>query len=149
MESTRTEPMKIKNINELGEHLFLYNGVYVKEIDLNDIEALKQLKEFKDDYKIANKFPWLKEEGDLRILAEGQYVLIKKKTPLGSEWHYSIVNFLGRLCIHYGSSTLALDDCQEIYLVSAQEYFINTSKTFLESNPEYKNLINPDTNDYI
>lgn len=147
----RKEPEKIEKPADLGEKIYVGNflgntfcldGLRIQELHNDDSDLFL--------FSVVNRFLWIKdaEKKDYRLILESQRVLIKRVSFLSVEWDYGIVDMFGNVIIDMTRS-YPLSSCDEIYIVSPEEYSINTSRWYKENNPDLAYLINPDTHNYL
>lgn len=148
---TRKEPEKIEKPVDLGEKIYVGNllgdtfcldGLRIQELHNNENDLFL--------FSVVNRFLWIKdaEKKDYRLILESQRVLIKRVSIFSIEWDYGIVDMFGNVTVDM-HRTYPLSSCNEIYIVSPEEYSINTSRWYRENNPDLAYLINPDTHNYI
>ena len=148
----RKEPEKIEKPIDLGEKIYVGNllgdtfcldKLSIQELHNNDNNDLFL-------FSVVNRFLWIKdaEKKDYRLILESQRVLIKRVSIFSIEWDYGIVDMFGNVVVDT-HRTYPLSSCDEIYIVSPEEYSINTSRWYKENNPDLAYLINPNTHNYI
>ena len=148
---TRKEPEKIEKPIDLGEKIYVGNllgdtfcldKLSIQELHNNDSDLFL--------FSVVNRFLWIKdaEKKDYRLILESQRVLIKRVSIFSIEWDYGIVDMFGNVVVDT-HRTYPLSSCDEIYIVSPEEYSINTSRWYKENNPDLAYLINPNTHNYI
>ena len=147
----RKEPEKIEKPIDLGEKIYVGNllgdtfcldKLSIQELHNNDSDLFL--------FSVVNRFLWIKdaEKKDYRLILESQRVLIKRVSIFSIEWDYGIVDMFGNVVVDT-HRTYPLSSCDEIYIVSPEEYSINTSRWYKENNPDLAYLINPNTHNYI
>ena len=148
----RKEPEKIEKPIDLGEKIYVGNllgntfcldKLSIQELHNNDNNDLFL-------FSVVNRFLWIKdaEKKDYRLILESQRVLIKRVSIFSIEWNYGIVDMFGNVVVDT-HRTYPLSSCDEIYIVSPEEYSINTSRWYKENNPDLAYLINPNTHNYL
>ena len=147
----RKEPEKIEKPIDLGEKIYVGNllgdtfcldKLSIQELHNNDSDLFL--------FSVVNRFIWIKdaEKKDYRLILESQRVLIKRVSIFSIEWDYGIVDMFGNVVVDT-HRIYPLSSCDEIYIVSPEEYSINTSRWYKENNPDLAYLINPNTHNYI
>ena len=147
----RKEPEKIEKPIDLGEKIYVGNllgntfcldKLSIQELHNNDSDLFL--------FSVVNRFLWIKdvEKKDYRLILESQRVLIKRVSIFSIEWDYGIVDMFGNVVVDT-HRTYPLSSCDEIYIVSPEEYTINTSRWYKENNPDLAYLINPNTHNYL
>ena len=147
----RKEPEKIEKPIDLGEKIYVGNllgdtfcldKLSIQELHNNDSDLFL--------FSVVNRFIWIKDakKKDYRLILESQRVLIKRVSIFSIEWDYGIVDMFGNVVVDT-HRTYPLSSCDEIYIVSREEYFINTSRWYREDNPDLAYLINPNTHNYL
>ena len=147
----RKEPEKIEKPIDLGEKIYVGNllgntfcldKLSIQELHNNDSDLFL--------FSVVNRFLWIKdaEKKDYRLILESQRVLIKRVSIFSIEWDYGIVDMFGNVVVDT-HRTYPLSSCDEIYIVSPEEYSINTSRWYKENNPDLAYLINPNTHNYL
>ena len=148
---TRKEPEKIEKPIDLGEKIYV--GDLLGDTFCLDKLSIQELHNNDNDlflFSVVNRFIWIKdaEKKDYRLILESQRVLIKRVSIFSIEWDYGIVDMFGNVVVDT-HRTYPLSSCYEIYIVSPEEYSINTSRWYKENNPDLAYLINPNTHNYI
>ena len=147
----RKEPEKIEKPIDLGEKIYVGNllgdtfcldKLSIQELHNNDSDLFL--------FSVVNRFLWIKdaEKKDYRLILESQRVLIKRVSIFSIEWDYGIVDMFGNVVVDT-HRIYPLSSCDEIYIVSPEEYSINTSRWYKENNPDLAYLINPNTHNYL
>ncbi len=148
---TRKEPEKIEKPIDLGEKIYV--GNLLGDTFCLDKLSIQELHNNDNDlflFSVVNRFIWIKdaEKKDYRLILESQRVLIKRVSIFSIEWDYGIVDMFGNVVVDT-HRTYPLSSCDEIYIVSPEEYSINTSRWYKENNPDLAYLINPNTHNYL
>ena len=148
---TRKEPEKIEKPIDLGEKIYV--GNLLGDTFCLDKLSIQELHNNDNDlflFSVVNRFIWIKdaEKKDYRLILESQRVLIKRVSIFSIEWDYGIVDMFGNVVVDT-HRIYPLSSCDEIYVVSPEEYSINTSRWYKENNPNLAYLINPNTHNYI
>ena len=147
----RKEPEKIEKPIDLGEKIYV--GNLLGDTFCLDKLSIQELHNNDNDlflFSVVNRFLWIKdaEKKDYRLILESQRVLIKRVSIFSIEWDYGIVDMFGNVVVDT-HRTYPLSSCDAIYIVSPEEYSINTSRWYKENNPDLAYLINPNTHNYI